>query len=96
MQDGEPAAIRWFDRLPVRTGGEGVQVEFHEIRPPFLLSHPEVRARRELPDIEPELKRKINEGLKELCFITGVDYDAPIAALVWEAAFESSRFVKGE
>ena len=95
-QDGEPAAIRWFDRLPVRTGGEGVQVEFHEIRPPFLLSHPEVRARRELPDIEPELKRKINEGLKELCFITGVDYDAPIAALVWEVAFESSRFVKGE
>ena len=95
-QDGEPAAIRWFDRLPVRTGGEGVQVEFHEIRPPFLLSHPEARARRELPDIEPEIKRKINEGLKELCIITGVDYNAPIAALVWEAAFESSRFVKGE
>ena len=95
-QDGEPAAIRWFDRLPVRTGGAGVQVEFHEIRPPFPLSDPEDRDQRELPDIEPELKRKINEGLKELCDVTGVDYDAPIAALVWEAAFESSRFVKGE
>lgn len=95
-QDGEPATIRWFDRLPVRTGGAGVQVEFHEIRPPFLLSDPEDRAPLELPDIEPELKRKINEGLKELCIVTGVDYDAPIAALAWEAAFESSRFVKGE
>ena len=95
-QEHEPATIHWFDRLPVRTGGEGVQVEFREIRPPFLLSHPEARVRRELPDLERRLKRKINDELKEQGVVTGVVFEAPIAALVWEAAFESSRFVKGE
>ena len=92
----EPATIRWFDRLPVRTGGKGVQVEFHDIRPPFLLSHPEARVRRELPDLEPRLKREINDELKEQGIVSGVEFKAPIAALVWEAAFGSSRFVKGE
>ena len=95
-QEHEPATIHWFDRLPVRTGGEGVQVEFREIRPPFLLSHPEARVRRELPDLERRLKRKINDELKEQGIVDGVEFKAPIAALVWEAAFESSRFVKGE
>ena len=95
-QGRKPATIRWFDRLPARTGGEGVQVEFHGIRPPFLLSHPEADERRELPDLEEKLKRKINDGLKEQGIVSGVWFKAPIAALVWEAAFESSRFVEGE
>ena len=95
-KDGGPAAIRWFDRLPVRTGGEGVEVEFHDIRPPFLLSHPEASQRRELPDLEPALKLRINRGLKEQGIVTGIHFMAPIAPLVWEAAFESKRFVEDE
>ena len=95
-QGHKPTTIRWFDRLPVRTGGKGVQVEFHDIRPPFLLSHPEADERLELPDLERRLKRKINDELEEQGIVNGVKFMAPIAALVWEAAFESSLFVKGE
>ena len=89
--------IRWFDRLPVRTGGRGVKVEFRSIEPPFSLSHPDaaVGTRHELEDLEPDLKRDINEAIKELGIISEVDFKAPIAPLVWENAFKSDRFLKG-
>ena len=94
--DAEPV-IRWFDRLPVKTGGAGAKVEFRNIEPPFALSHPEAAGPRlELDDLEPALKKDINRALEELGDTSGVHYRAPIAALVWEKAFESKRFVKGE
>ena len=82
----------------MRTGGGGAKVEFHGIEPPFSLSHPDAAAgtHRQLDDLEPNLKRAINEALEEFGVTSEVDFKAPIAPLVWENAFKSSRFVKGE
>ena len=95
-RDRGPATIRWFDSLPVRTGGDGVRVEFHDVRPPFLLSHPEAHNRREMGDLETKLKRRINEDIREQDTGSGIVFNAPVAPLVWEAAFESRKFVKGK
>ena len=90
--------IRWFDRLPAPTGGGGARVEFHRIEPPFSLSHPDAAAgtRRELDDLEPNLKRGINRELDEFGITREVDFFANIAAIVWEHAFRSKHFVDGE
>ena len=95
--DAEPR-IRWFDRLPVRTGGGGAKVEFHRIEPPFSLSHPDAAdgTRQELDDLEPNLKRDINQALEDVGVTSEVDFSAPIAPLVWEHAFKSRRFVEGK
>ena len=95
--DAKPR-IRCFDRLPVRTGGGAAKVEFHGIEPPFSLSHPDVAdgTRRQLDDLEPNLKRAINEALEELAVTSEVHFKARIAPLVWENAFKSSLFVRGE
>ena len=94
---GAEPRIRWFDRLPVRTGGSGAKVEFHRIEPPFALSHPDAAgARRELDDLEPDLKRGINQAIEDLGVTSEVDFRAPIAPIVWEHAFRSRRFVEGE
>ncbi len=94
-EDGEsphPSCIRWFDRLPVETGGSNVQVELHEVEPPIQLSHPDASRRQEISDLEPERKRELNQRLRELGETTEVVFKAPIAALVWEIAFKSRRF----
>ena len=97
-KDGAERRIRWFDRLPARTGGSGAQVEFHRIEPPFSLSHPDVGdgTRQVLDDLEPNLKRDINQALEDLGEAGEVDFSAPIAPLVWEHAFRSRRFVEGK
>ena len=97
-REGALDRIRWFDRLPVRTGGSGVKVEFRDVEPPFSLSHPHADAgtRQSIDDLEPELKHHINRELEEQGFATEVDFTAPIAALVWEAAFKSRRFLGHE
>ncbi len=78
------------------TGGDDAQVELHRIEPPFCLSHPDAGTRQVLDDLEPKLKREVNDDLKELGVTSEVDFNAPIAAIVWEKAFESRRFVEGE
>ncbi len=95
-RNGAERKIRWFDRLPVRTGGSGARVEFHRIEPPFSLSHPDAGTRQVLDDLEPNLKRAVNEALQELGVTSEVDFDAKIAPLVWESAFKSRRFVEGK
>lgn len=73
-------------------------MEFHRIEPPFSLSHPDAAdgTRQELDDLEPHLKRDINQALEDLGVASEVDFKAPIAPLVWENAFKSSRFVEGK
>lgn len=90
--------IRWFDRLPAPTGGGGARVEFHRIEPPFSLSHPDAAAgtRRELDDLEPNLKRDINRALDEFGKPGEVDFLADIAPIVWEHAFRSKHFLDGD
>ena len=96
MKDGAPDRIRWFDRLPVITGGGSVKVEFREVEPPFSLSHPNARTIQRIEDLEPELKYDINRKLEEQGVTSEIDFRAPIAALVWEAAFKSKRFLGQE
>ena len=56
------------------------RVEFHGIEPPFSLSHPEAAdGTRQLDDLEPNLKRAINEKLEEDGVTSEVDFTAPIA-----------------
>ena len=95
-QDGAGPKIRWFDRLPAPIGASNAKVEFLRIEPPFSLSHPGDATRRVLDDLEPELKRHINEALHELGIWSEVDFKAPIAAIVWEHAFQSRHFVEGQ
>ena len=97
-KDGAPDRIRWFDRLPVRTGGSGVKVEFRGVEPPFSLSHPDAApgTRQRIEDLEPELKHDINRELEDQGVTSEVDFSAPIAALVWEAVFKSKRFLGHE
>ena len=81
----------------MRTGGRGAKVEFRRIEPPFSLSHPDAAGGpRPLDDLEPQLKRDINQALEDLGLASGVDFSAPIAPLVWEHVFESERFREGE
>ena len=96
--NGTEPRIRWFDRLPVRTGGVGAKVEFHRIEPPFALSHPDAAGgvSREFDDLEQKLKEEINKAIEDLGVTSGVDFSAPIAPLVWENAFKSRRFVEGK
>ena len=91
----QPDRIRWYDRLPFRHNGgvNDLQVEFRGIDPPFPLSHPEAASATNLADLETSLKRDINEDLRDLGTKDGVDYWAPIAPLVWEAAFRSRRIL---
>ena len=90
-----PSNIRWFDRLPVKTGGGTTKVEFHRVEPPLLLSHPEAVPRQEIADLEQELKRQINENLEEQGVTTEINFEARIAAFVWEAVFRSKVFLEG-
>lgn len=93
---GQPDRIRWYDRLPFRHDGgvNDLQVEFRGIEPPFPLGHPEVVRATRLADLETSVKREINESLRDLGTKDGVDYWAPIAPLVWEAAFRSREFLR--
>ena len=95
--DGQPTRIRWFDRLPFRTGGsKELQVEFRAVEPPFPLSHPDESTAQYLDDLEPGLKKEVNEALQEDGATNEVDFKAPIAAIVWEAAFASKHFLGDE
>ena len=94
-KEGAGRKIRWFDRLPAAIGASDAQVEFHHIEPPFSLSHPDDGTRRVLDELEPEIKRQINEALEEHGIWSEVDFDAQIAAIVWESAFRSRHLVEG-
>lgn len=94
---GQPDRIRWYDRLPFRHRGgvNDLQVEFRGIEPPIPLSHPEAARAKNLADLETRLKRHVNENLRDLGTKgSGVDYWAPIAPLVWEAAFRSQEILR--
>ena len=95
-KDGAGRTVRWFDRLPAAIGASEARVEFHRIEPPFSLSHSGDERRRVLDDLEPEIKRQINEALDEQGIWSEVDFAAPVAPIVWEHAFRSRRFVEGE
>lgn len=87
--------VPWFQRLPFRTGGEGTRIEFDRISPPFHLSNPDAEKQVILRDLEVPLKRRINRTLQDDKTFEGegLDFRAPVAPLVWEAAFDSKVFL---
>ena len=95
--ESQPTRIRWFDQLPFWTGGgKELQIEFRAVEPPFPLSHPDAATATYLDDLETSLKKGINAALQECGATNDLEFWAPIAALVWEAAFKSQRFLEGE
>ena len=96
--ESDQPRIRWFDPLPAPIGEDEAKVEFRRVEPPFPLSLADATggARRELDDLEPDLKKKINQDLDKLGVRSEARFGAPIAPLVWEQAFKSKRFVEGK
>ena len=82
--------VPWFSRSRFETGGKATQVELNAIKPPLLLGHPKVA--KSLDDFDEDLKAEVNNKLRNGVFTNDVDYRAPVAPIVWEAAFKSRRF----
>ena len=89
--EGRRETVEWFERIPFRTGGEDTRIEFAEIRPGLPLSSLEAAKPEVVTRLPVDLTRRINENLRvkrELVGDAELDYQAPIAAWVWEAVLE--------
>lgn len=92
----QPTRIRWFDRMPFDTGGgRKLQVEFRSVEPPLPLDPPGSSSPACIDDLETDLKKDINTEIQRLGAKDGVAFSVPIAALVWETALKSRRFLEG-
>ena len=93
---GQPTRIRWFDTMPFDTGGgRKLQVEFRSVEPPLPLHPPGSSSPACIDDLETDLKKDINAEIQKLGAKDGVAFRVPIAALVWETALKSRRFLEG-
>lgn len=89
--EGGRETVEWCERIPFRTGGEDTRIEFAEIRPRLPLSSLEAAKQEVVTRLPVDLTRRINENLRTEREFVGdaeLDYQAPIAAWVWEAVLE--------
>ena len=89
--EGRRETVEWCERVPFRTGGEETRIEFAEIRPGLPLGSLEAVKPEVVTRLPVDLTRRINENLRvkrELVGDAELDYQAPIAAWVWEAVLE--------
>ena len=89
--EGRREMVEWFERIPFRTGGEDTRIEFAEFRPGLPLSSLEAAKPEVVTRLPVDLTQRINENLRvkrELVGDAELDYQAPIAAWVWEAVLE--------
>ncbi|MDE2973581.1 MAG: hypothetical protein OXU64_02495 [Gemmatimonadota bacterium] len=89
--EGRRDTVEWFERVPFRTGGEETTIEFAEIRPSLPLSSPDADRPEEVTRLPVDSTRRINENLRHKGERVGdaqLDYQAPVAAWVWEAVLE--------
>ncbi len=94
--EGRRETVEWSERIPFRTGGEGTRIEFAEIRPGLPLSSLKATKPEVVTRLPVDLTRRINENLRvrvkggkgELVGDAQEDYQAPVAAWVWEAVLE--------
>lgn len=85
--------VPWFSRNRFRTGGQTPQVELNAVEPALPLSHHDVEA--SIDDFDDQLKAEVNRKLREEgSFPNEVEFQAPVAPIVWEAAFKSKQFLK--
>lgn len=90
-REGRRETIGWSERIPFRTGGEGTRIEFAEIRPGLPLSSLEATNPEVVTGLPVNLTRRVNENLRVKGEPVGdaqEDYQAPVAAWVWEAVLE--------
>ena len=88
---GRRETVEWWRRIPFPTGGEHTRVEFSEIRPELPLGSLKATKPEVVTRMPVDLIRRVNENLRtkrELVGDDGLDYQAPVAAWVWEAVLE--------
>ena len=84
--------IPWFSRNRFDTGGQATQVELNSVEPPLPLSHRDVEA--SIDDFDDQLKAEVNRKLREEGSRPDeVSFLAPVAPIVWEAAFKCRQFL---
>ena len=85
--------VPWFSRNRFNTGGQTTQVELNAVEPALPLSHHNTEAL--IDDFDDELKREVNRKLRdEGSEPTAGEFQAPVAPIVWEAAFKSKQFLE--
>ncbi len=90
-EDGRRETTKWYDRIPFRTGGKGTNVELSEIHPEIPLSSLCAGKPEMVVKLPVNLTRRINRNLRDKGELVGdaqLDYQAPIAAWVWEAVLQ--------
>lgn len=92
---GVRTQINWFDQIPFHTGGTK-HVEIVHVFPPIVLSAPQEDKEVKITSLDSMHEGEINRALQgpEGVVIEG-SYSAPVAALVWEAIFDSQAFWPG-
>ena len=91
-------SVPWHQRIPFPTRGSGVQLQLEGVTPPIPLTSPRTLGGLKLDGLSEESLRRTNEALNREGFFGGPDqrdFEAPVGALVWEAAFESALLKKG-
>ena len=87
-----PDPVPWFSSNRFKTGGKTTQVEFNAIEPPLPLSPHDVET--SIDDFDDQLKAEVNRKLREEgSFPNEVEFRAPVAPIVWEAAFKCRQFL---
>ena len=91
-------SIPWHQRIPFPTRGSGVQIQLEGVTPPIPLTSTHALRRLKLDGLSEKGLRGTNEALNREGFFGGsdqLDFEAPVGALAWEAAFESALLKKG-
>ena len=91
-------SVPWHQRIPFPTRGSGVQIQLEGVTPPIPLTSSRTLGRLKLDELSEESLRRTNEALNREGFFGGpdqLDFEAPVGALVWEAAFESALLKRG-
>ena len=87
--------VRWFESQPFDVGSDSTRMELGRIEPPIRLSgaadEPVV-----LDDLATAPKRRVNTKLEKRSDRNESDFEADVAAWVWEEAFESAELLDEE
>lgn len=96
---GRRGIVSWYSKVPFRTGGKGGTVQLDAVSPPLPLRSPGASRGLQIDDLSAEEKREINRQFREDGLLVGderLDYRAPVASWVWEAAFRSDVLWKSD
>ena len=88
---GQRSKVSWFKPIPFRTGGEGSVVEFGDVSPGISLSSAEQASSEVLTKLPVSRVGEINDWLRRRGELVGdeqLEYQAPVAAWVWEAVLK--------